>query len=386
MVTAKTIQLMDSLNNNVSPATGIESIYFEFKSNDIVYRSPLNNRLLLYGTSNALRFSHSSNKTGTCIIENMDTNKKLLGDSSIFATKDSNRVGLITSSKLATTTDSNIYTLDVSLVSLHDLITDYTISDKYLSFTQGGTLAPKKKLGFGYKTIASPYGYITFDGGSTTNSSLVISSDNNLNIQVTGNTQLKSSKNISIYTTTTNSMITLGTTTTAPASTLVSLCPNANQQNYANMLMIYGKMLDVPQGSGYLKYNGTKYTWVATPNQITASKISDSDTHFIIGATLSGDSDTKNVESYLYTDAYFDKNGTLWCANYYAISDKKFKTEIADVDIIYHFLNLRVSLGRILLNRHMVSLHKNSKNVVMPNLLKPISMVISALIIMQHYL
>lgn len=48
MRTAKTIQLLDANNNNVSPAVCIDSLYFELPDNDgNMYRMSLRNRTLI---------------------------------------------------------------------------------------------------------------------------------------------------------------------------------------------------------------------------------------------------------------------------------------------------------------------------------------------------
>ena len=51
MKTAKNLQILDNINNNISPATGIESLYYEniVASNGNVrqYRYPLYNKILL---------------------------------------------------------------------------------------------------------------------------------------------------------------------------------------------------------------------------------------------------------------------------------------------------------------------------------------------------
>lgn len=47
--TAKTIQILDANNNNISPATNIESIYFEQLHNGVTYRTSLKNKTVIAG-------------------------------------------------------------------------------------------------------------------------------------------------------------------------------------------------------------------------------------------------------------------------------------------------------------------------------------------------
>lgn len=47
MLTARTTQILDSNNNNISPATCIESLYFEMTANETRYRMSLRSRILV---------------------------------------------------------------------------------------------------------------------------------------------------------------------------------------------------------------------------------------------------------------------------------------------------------------------------------------------------
>ena len=61
MRTAKTIQLLDANNNNVSPAVCIDSLYFELPGNDgNMYRMSLRNRTLI-ASDNISQLSPSGN-------------------------------------------------------------------------------------------------------------------------------------------------------------------------------------------------------------------------------------------------------------------------------------------------------------------------------------
>ena len=47
MTTARTAQILDSNNNNISPATSIESLYFEMTSKNVRYRMSLRSRFMV---------------------------------------------------------------------------------------------------------------------------------------------------------------------------------------------------------------------------------------------------------------------------------------------------------------------------------------------------
>lgn len=47
MRTARTVQLSDANNNNISPAVSVESLYFELSKNDGIYRMSLGNRFVV---------------------------------------------------------------------------------------------------------------------------------------------------------------------------------------------------------------------------------------------------------------------------------------------------------------------------------------------------
>lgn len=50
MKTAKTTQILDANNNNISPATNIESLYFEkTEENGVTYRMGIRDRMLIAG-------------------------------------------------------------------------------------------------------------------------------------------------------------------------------------------------------------------------------------------------------------------------------------------------------------------------------------------------
>lgn len=47
MRTARTVQLSDANNNNISPATSVESLYFELSKEGGIYRMSLGNRFVV---------------------------------------------------------------------------------------------------------------------------------------------------------------------------------------------------------------------------------------------------------------------------------------------------------------------------------------------------
>ena len=51
MKTAKTLQLLDANNNNISPAVCVDSLYFEQSLDDGTYRMSLRNRILVAAES-----------------------------------------------------------------------------------------------------------------------------------------------------------------------------------------------------------------------------------------------------------------------------------------------------------------------------------------------
>lgn len=57
MFTAKNIQILDSNNNNISPAVGLQSLYYEEEDGDRVYRRPIHTSVLLTDSSSYLEDS-----------------------------------------------------------------------------------------------------------------------------------------------------------------------------------------------------------------------------------------------------------------------------------------------------------------------------------------
>lgn len=69
MKTAKTLQLLDANNNNISPAVCVESLYFEKSQNNTTYRMSLKNRIILAGENitTGLAVTGTDNLQNICV-------------------------------------------------------------------------------------------------------------------------------------------------------------------------------------------------------------------------------------------------------------------------------------------------------------------------------
>lgn len=99
METAQTLQIIDISGNMISPATGIESLFFEQSYNGATYRTSLNNRLLVTG-------NNLQNVTKKAIVEKANNAE----------------LALYYLTRIKSDTASGLYRLDVSFYPINNVI------------------------------------------------------------------------------------------------------------------------------------------------------------------------------------------------------------------------------------------------------------------------
>ena len=99
METAQTIQMTDISGNQLSPATGIESLYFEQTYNGTTYRTSLNNRLLVTGN-----------------------NLQTVSRNTIQDHANRSQIPLYYVTRIKSDTASGLYRLDVSFLSINNAV------------------------------------------------------------------------------------------------------------------------------------------------------------------------------------------------------------------------------------------------------------------------
>lgn len=99
MNTGQTMQIVDISNNMISPATNIESLYYEQQYNGVTYRTSLNNRLLVTGN-----------------------NLQTVSRATIVDRANKAQIPLYYVTRIKSDTASGLYRLDVSFVSISNAI------------------------------------------------------------------------------------------------------------------------------------------------------------------------------------------------------------------------------------------------------------------------